>query len=101
MCPRLLWLLSPRKWKPSTLGLCHVAVDMQGYEGIDAECIWAFVCLFISLWWSLIPETSGAILGGDTKELGETDRSFLESQGRLCLVGGSVHLPVPALLQKG
>lgn len=76
MCPRLLWLLSPRKWKPSTLGLCHVAVDMQGYEGIDAECIWAFVCLFISLWWSLIPETSGAILGGDTKELVRQTETF-------------------------
>lgn len=69
MHPRLLWLLSPWKWKPSTLGLCYEAVDMQGYEGIDAECIWALVCLFISLWWSLISETSGAIPGGDTKEL--------------------------------
>lgn len=69
MRPRLLWLLSPWKWKPSTLGPCHVAVDVQGYKDIDAECIWASVCLFISLLWSLLPETSEALPGGDTKEL--------------------------------
>lgn len=76
MHPRLLWLLSPQKWKPSTLGLCYVAVDVKGYEGIDAECLWAFVCLFISLWWPLIPEMSGAIPGGDTKELVRQTETF-------------------------
>lgn len=65
MCPRLPWLLSPRKCKSSTLTLCQVAADVQSVRTLMLPVSrFLFAHFFVVVFDT---RTSEAFPGGDPK----------------------------------